>query len=718
MPQIAITNTFWEGVDRLDKPARARVHKAMAKFQQLTVPQLHADKGLHLESVVSSRDPRMRTIRVDDGLRIVLLAPDDGSDLFVFVHVVSHDKAYSWARRRLYTVNSVTRCLEVRDLTAMEQITPLFAQEAAAAPQLLFAPWSDTVLRHLGVDDVTLRAARTVTSKAQLEAFGSLMPEDQYEALWLLAEGLDPDDIYRDLVAVRQKTTVAESAAGEDTAGDYLAAAVTRTRSRIALVTGPDELADILTKPFAAWRIFLHPTQRRIAYRPGYAGPAQITGGPGTGKTVVALHRVKHLLDRAPDTRVLLTTYTGALARSLQSSLALLLDHDPALLARVDVTTVDAVAHRVVRQLRGNPGTALGDRDERTRWQRVTRRLELPWNEAFLSQEYRHVVLAQDLRSEEEYLACERRGRGSALGQVQRRRVWEAVTLFEGGLARDRAHTWLQVCAEATRLLRDKPGAGPSYDHVVVDEAQDLHPAQWRLLRVLAPDGPDDLFVTGDPHQRIYDARVSLRSLGISVAGRSGRLRVNYRSTEEILRWARGLLDTEPVADLTGDAHDTLTGYRSLLHGAQPVCEGHGSENEEGDAVVRRVRDWMDAGVAPSDIAVCARFNTLAGKLGDRLAAAGIPVVRVRDGEPESAVGVRVSTLHSMKGLEYRCVAVAGVTRSAFPFAPAVTPAEADRIQHTTDLAAERCLLFVACTRAREALYVSYSGRASEFLAA
>ncbi|MFE9365270.1 UvrD-helicase domain-containing protein [Streptomyces sp. NPDC006978] len=127
----------------------------------------------------------------------------------------------------------------------------------------------------------------------------------------------------------------------------------------------------MLTKPFTAWRTFLQPAQRRIAYRPGCAGPAQTTGGPGTGKTVVALRRVKHLLDRAPDTCVLRTTYTGALARFLQSSLALLLD-------RVDVTTVDAVAHRVVRQLRGNPGTARGDRDERTRWQRVARRLELP----------------------------------------------------------------------------------------------------------------------------------------------------------------------------------------------------------------------------------------------------------------------------------------------------------------------------------------------------
>lgn len=694
MPQIAITNTFWEGVDRLDKPARARVHKAMAKFQQLTVPQLHADKGLHLESVVSSRDPRMRTIRVDDGLRIVLLAPDDGSDLFVFVHVVPHDKAYSWARRRLYTVNSVTRCLEVRDLTAMEQITPLFAQEAAAAPQLLFAPWSDTVLRHLGVDDVTLRAARTVTSKAQLEAFGSLMPEDQFEALWLLADGLDPDDIYRELVAVRQK----ESAA---TAEDDLAAAVTRTRSRIALVTGADELADILAKPFAAWRIFLHPTQRRIAYRPAYAGPAQITGGPGTGKTVVALHRVKHLLDRAPNTRVLLTTYTGALARSLHSSLALLLDHDEELLARVDVTTVDAVAHRTVRQVRGNPGGALGAKDERARWQRLLRRLDLPWNEAFLSQEYRHVVLAQNLRSEGEYLACERRGRGSALGQAQRRRVWEAVTLFEDDLARTRSHTWLQVCAEAARLLGDKPGAGPSYDHVVVDEAQDLHPAQWRLLRAAAPHAPNDLFIVGDPHQRMFDTRVALADVGIPA--RRFHLKISYRLPQEILSFGVRLRGGGPADGLV-DGVAELYGYRAIQQGPRPMIREYVTPEAEISGLVAHITEWMEDGVPTSEIAVAARTAELVKAARTALRGAGITV--------------KTTMLHGMKGLEVRRVAVIGVADGIVPAPDALTPAAEDPTARAHDLQRERGLLYVACTRASEMLYLSYSGRASPFMPA
>src|SRR5690606_41650356 len=70
-------------------------------------------------------------------------------------------------------------------------------------------------------------------------------------------------------------------------------------------------------------------------------------------------------------------------------------------------------------------------------------------------------------------------------------------------------------------------------------------PAQWRVLRAAVSPGPDDLFITGDPHQRIYDSRVSLGSLGIATAGRSFRLRVNYRSTEEILAWSARLLRSE-----------------------------------------------------------------------------------------------------------------------------------------------------------------------------
>jgi superfamily I DNA/RNA helicase len=271
------------------------------------------------------------------------------------------------------------------------------------------------------------------------------------------------------------------------------------------------------------------------------------------------------------------------------------------------------------------------------------------------------------------------------------------------------------VCARAAELLT---ASAPTHDHVVVDEAQDLHPAQWRVLRGAVAPGSDDLFITGDPHQRIYDSRVSLGSLGIPVTGRTHRLRLNYRSTEEILTWSTALLSPVTVEDLGGDGNDTLAGYRSLLHGRRPHVLGYGSEQEEVTALVERVRDWVAQGIRPSEIGVCARFNVLLDKAYDKLEATGVPVVRVRDNPGPDVDGVRLATMHAMKGLEFRCVAVLGVNAGAVPFGREVTPASVDSLQHESDLLRERCLLFVACTRAREALAVSWSGTASPFLPA
>jgi superfamily I DNA/RNA helicase len=707
VPQLAFANSFWESYDVLEKPVKAGVRKAMAKFQQLSIAELRADKGLHLESVNNARDPRMRTIRINDFWRGVVLAPNDGSDTFLLLSVVPHDDAYDWAAKRLYTINSATRGLEVRNVVAIEQLTPALEKAAAQAPTLLFAEHSDRALRDLGLDDQVLRAARTIIDKPQLEAFGALLPEDQFEVLQFLAEGFSPDEVFRDVVAERRPAV--------DDGTESLDRAIANTNSRVTLVSGPEELAEILDKPFAAWRVFLHPSQRRVAYRVSYNGPAQVTGGPGTGKTVVALHRVKHLLTRRPDSRVLLTTFTNALAATLRENLALLLD-DEEQVARVSVTTVNAYAHRIVRDLTGRAPSPIGDLDERQVWRRVQRHLDLPWTEQFLTQEFRHVILAQHVGSREEYLAVNRRGRGTALGPRQRERFWQAMETFTAELSAAGTMTHLQVCAKAADLLAGADRAVCGFDHVVVDEAQDLHPAQWRVLRAAVAEGPDDLFITGDPHQRIYDSRVSLAALGIPVAGRSSRLRINYRSTEEILAWSTGILDGTAIEDLGGEGTDSLAGYRSLLHGRRPFAGGYPSEQAEVAALVDRVGEWIGQGIGPSEIAVCTRFNLLLDKVSAGLTAAGIPVVRVKDNPGPNDDGIRLATMHAMKGLEFRCVAVAGVSERAVPFAKEVTPAEVDQIQHDSDLLRERCVLFVACTRAREALHVSWSGPPSPFL--
>ena len=220
------------------------------------------------------------------------------------------------------------------------------------------------------------------------------------------------------------------------------------------------ELRLILAHPFAAWRAFLHPSQHEIAYRVSYSGSAQVTGGPGTGKTVTVLHRAAILAERAGQPRL--------------------------------------------------PGPVL-------------------------------------LRT----------GRGRPLTKAQRSQVWQVAQQVTTELATARQSTHFQLANEATQLLR-QPGT-PRYRHILVDEAQDLHPAQWRLLRAAVDPGPDDLFIAADPHQRIYDNRVragTLRPVRRLHQGPGSPPRLRHRRAEPVPAARRGRAG--PAPPLTRSRSDAV----------------------------------------------------------------------------------------------------------------------------------------------------------------
>jgi superfamily I DNA/RNA helicase len=707
MPRLAFDIAFCGQLPKLQGSVREGVFAAWEKFERLPLQQLFTDPGLNLEALKQARDPHIRTIRIDKSTRGVVLAPATG-DTFVLLRVMPHDKAIAWAVKQKASINTATRSVEIRDIATLEELTPAYERIATHAPDRLFAKFSDGDLAALGIDATTLRQARALTSVEQLEVFAPYFPQDQREVLEYLAAGFTAEEVWRDVVSLALADT--PSSEGVDTT-DF-ATAIRATSSRIAVVADTDELRDILDKPFAAWRIFLHPTQRKVAYRPSYAGPAQVTGGPGTGKSVVALHRVRHLLRFLRDgDRILLTTYTNTLVAALRSGLARLVD-DEAALERVDIMTVDALAARVLSTSRRPVSGA----EEIARWEDAARVTGFEGSPQFLAQEYRHVVLAQSLRTQRAYVDCDRPGRGTGLPTAARPLVWQTVEAFGQALLRDGLRTHVGTCAEAADLLAGE-GEGPRYRHIVVDEAQDLHPAQWRLLRAAAPVRPDDLFIAGDPHQRIYDSRVSLKSVGINVVGRTTKMRKNYRSTHEILTWATGLLIGRPVESLAdSDRPDTLLGYRSALHGSGPEARPSDGDDAELDALIARVQGWLDSGVRPGDIGVTARVNRVCDQAVARLREAGVPAVRLRGNVATDDTAVNVGTMHAFKGLEFRAVAVLDVSAGRVPNPSAVTDESVDRKQHESDLMAERCLLFVACTRARDSLYVSWRGTPSAFL--
>ncbi|MET9600289.1 UvrD-helicase domain-containing protein [Streptomyces sp. NPDC006459] len=710
MATLGIHKDFLLEFAKLEKAVQKRVHEIFGKFRE------HRHAGLHLEKLENPRDSRIRTIRVSKFMRGVVLAPDSG-DCFLLLKVMAHDDAIAWALSHRATVNSATQGIELRDDIALEQAAADVHHAPTTAERRLFAEIADKELTRLGIDPDLLPLVRNLSTEAHLDALRKILPEQQYDVLAGLAAGLTPEDVWREAVAVHAERAAAEAL--QTPAEDGLAAAMARSQGRIALLSGPEELLDILSRPFDAWRVFLHPSQRRIAYHPSYNGPARVTGGPGTGKTVVALHRALHLArqlpDDAPDESVLLTTYTRNLAADLRHGLELLIP-DKALRAKIRVVNVDALANQLVREDRGGPLNILTSQKEiNSRWDALARRLGLDYSDVFLDQKWRQVVLAQDLRSPEAYLKASRSGRGTALSPLRRAQVWRAVEGFTRELRQAAEWTFLQVCAEAARLL--EPRNDRPFRHVVIDEAQDLHPAQWRLLRASVAPGPDDLFIAGDTHQRIYGNKVSLRSLGVNVTGRSHRLRINYRTTHEILQWSASLLNGQSLDDMDGGT-ESLTGYRSVLNGGNPELRASADKAEEISDLTSRIAQWVNDGAEPSEIGVAVRYMQLGKEIAQALERAELPVRLLGTAQASGdGTGVCIGTMHRMKGLEFRFVAVAGVSDSDVPLASTLTPAEVDAQQHREDLLGELSLLFVACTRAREVLRVSWHGAPSPFLA-
>jgi superfamily I DNA/RNA helicase len=328
-----------------------------------------------------------------------------------------------------------------------------------------------------------------ITTEEQLLEFTECVPRLTADVLLALHDGASVD-------GVMEQVTAPASAAEPVDPADY-AAAVARPAS---LVTTDDEtLQAILQGGFERWQVYLHPVQRRVVER-SYSGPARVSGGPGTGKTIVALHRVKWLVQRLPPDSsgkdVLFTTFNKNLAVDLRQRLLQL--GGPELLDRVDVVNIDRLATQVVSE--AQPGTRphwMDDSKAIDLWRAVMLELgETRWDAEFLHDEWSQVVLGHAITSRQEYFRARRAGRGRQLNRAQRAEIWELVEQFTKRLDDQNLWTFRRVAAHAARLEQQLAAARePRYRHIVVDEAQDLSSAHWMLLRAMGGRGPNDLFL-------------------------------------------------------------------------------------------------------------------------------------------------------------------------------------------------------------------------------
>lgn len=686
--------------------------KAMAFLQKLSADD--TAPGLHVEPIQNAVDPRVRTGRVDDSWRAVMFRLDSNGERHYVIHGIwPHDDANAVAERVRLSVNPIN------GLPQIDEIAPPAAPVAFHPTQ----PATQPLLVRLGHD----RGALVDTLGLPDDVADKALAVADEDAVLDLAQRYDGwiGTILVDLAAGDTVDTIVARMQLEKTApsGDADADALHSFKRpaaalQYAFIGDQEELRRVIELgDFGAWRVFLHPEQRRYVER-GYSGPFRLSGGAGTGKTVVLVHRSRALARRDPQNRIVLTTFTTNLAEALGDSLTRLDPRVPLAKALgqpgVHVTGVDALASAVLRGAGSSLATAMREalgeersapitRTSNTRWREAIESTgtSLPHelaNETFLSTEYAHIVLPNKIHDEASYLRVRRPGRGVALDRARRSAVWTLMAAYRAQSRIDGSLDFTEAAAVAAAHLArqvDKPA-----DHVLVDEGQDLSPSHWQLLRSLVGEKPDDLFIAEDTHQRIYGTRVVLGRYGVAIVGRSQRLTLNYRTTAQNLHYAMGIIDGGQYVDLEDQSE--ATGYRSARTGPAPTVKSVDSLSDELQVVADHVRTWLDAGDAPDTVAVLVQDRFHRDRVVTALAEHGIDARAVDRDRPPSG-RVPVMTMHRAKGTEFSKVVLAAGRPSSAELARLETLDPSERAD--ADLRA-RSLRYVAATRARDELVV------------
>ena len=692
-PMVAISTDFLTSFASLPKQKQGKATEFFNKFR--TNPN---SPGINYEKIDEGIDKNICSVRIDDTYRaIVVRCPD--TNVYMLLWVDHHDEAYAWAKRKKCSINKVTGGVQVFDVQKV-------AVEKQVEKETIFAAYTDDQLIRMGLPEEQIPMIKSIETMDEFYAMKKSIPEDAYEGLEWLAHGFDYDEVIE---------TLYEDEA-EPVKEDDFAAALQSDSSRksFVIVDGEEELKRIMAEPLEKWRIFLHPTQRKIVNR-DYSGSARVLGGAGTGKTVVAMHRAKRLASDLPlGKRVLFTTYTRNLADDIRENLRKIASMDQ--MKKIEVINLDAWVASFLRDQGYEYNISYGDELDKI-WDDAIAQAggSLDYTKNFYIDEWIKVVQAQEAYTKEKYIKASRIGRGLRLDRIKRMKVWgvfeEYMNLMDEKKLRDSEFAMYEC-----RIILEKQFSAGRYESIIVDEGQDLSPSAFRLIRALAGEAhKNDIFIVGDAHQRIYRNKAILSKCGINVRGRARKLRINYRTTEEIRKYAFGLLKGVSFDDMD-EEYDDGDNCQSLTHGEKPVIQKFNTPEEELEFIVKEIKDLEAAGIPRKDICLVARTHKLINGYKDGLRNNGIDVFEITTNKVDdrSRDEVRIATMHRVKGLEFNYIFAAGVNNKALP--NGVRSDFSDDVSLEEFETEEKCLLYVALTRARAGAYVTCFGTMSRLI--
>lgn len=683
--RLFLSDTFYEPLLALPKKIQTKVVNFQKKFRECT-----SANGMHLEPIAQFNDSSLRTARIDDNYRAVIGIIDNNAYL---LYVGTHENAYNWGIRKKLVWNDHTQACQL--VTIQQSSETIVSYETSETNESYpFGDIENEKWLKIGVPDDLLDKVKQIKTLDDLEPLEEYLPSDAFENIYNLLDGENIDDIISEIEEGQAKENEDQLLSGNN-------------RRRFMELTDDDDLQRILDNDMDKWQLFLHPSQQKLVDA-DYKGTMKVSGGAGTGKTVAALHRLKHL-SKTPESKILFTTYTRTLKENL-SELVKKMDINS---SRYTLNNIDQVLIEIARQYHIKDGYKIldysGDEESLKLWREVLETEVTEFDEQFLYDEYIDVIVYFGNTDVKSYMLQQRVGRTKALSRKQRVEIWKLVEKYIALKQERKFVDRLELFNETSKYLNEN-NIRP-FTNVIADEFQDFSNPELKFLRALVAEGRNDLFLTGDPMQRIYSGRkINFGAAGINVRGvRSKRLKINYRTTEPIKRVAVGVINGQTFDDMDGGT-ESMKGYVSLIHGGEhPVYKLVGNASEEVIQVIEWMEECKQNNIELKDICIAAPNMGLLKDLQTRLHTDGTPYKVLKGTSKQgSQNGVSLCTLHSLKGLEFKVVILMGINERNIPSkATDGYPFNGmDALDKKEFLSSKRSLMYVSITRARQLVFM------------
>lgn len=460
--------------------------------------------------------------------------------------------------------------------------------------------------------------------------------------------------------------------------------------------------------------------QKNILFLP-FESPIQIKGVAGSGKTTVAIYRAKQYIDTkgtlfdSPKVGIFtfnknLVKYIQSLCRTVNSPES---DNNSSGL-NAEITNFHSWVYQNFLK-GGNRINVINEWEQARLIGDILDELKLTYNDNILNKRVQFFIdeiswiKGKTIKNWATYSEVPRTGRGTKdrVTSENRKFIWKVYEKYSKHLSSNSKHDFDDFALIALREL-ERMNYPKYFDHLVIDEAQDLNKAQMLVLTKIVPDSKKSITVIADAAQRIYKSGFNWKEVGLSVAGgRTHELSKNYRNNVHIARAAKSLLDHEE------DQSDFTAITTALKSDTKPELIYCSSQSNHLNSIVEKIKEIKNES-KDNNIVILHRGYDGLQKIEQHLSKNGIEFVNfknVRDFN-FSTPTVITCTMSSVKGLEFDQVLITGLNDDVIPDPKRYSDNEDDLHEST-----ERRLLYTSMTRAQTQLYLfCVEGKESQFI--